>query len=306
MSGSLRANRRLCFTPIPAVSLPFSIISDTKVEDNDPEYRAQMQSQRSHVTAATQQALTESRRERDRRLLQRGINAAAALNPPVAKRSSDRYESIPVECSQHLLHQRQKRTPSCWDEKTVHSWLADKQYRSLLEGTLWDNNGRATFTPVMLSQVGQPWKKWNGGLLALALAHPTTFLHFMGANAVKFFCDLETLFASEVIGYGGSVIRARRNDRTLRAGSMSTWTVAQVEAIMRDKQYAHKLHGLQWNGLHLDAALRFPGALLGFMGADGICFWRDLVMLAHGPPADEASLTADNMRSCPRVSPEKF
>jgi hypothetical protein len=169
------------------------------------------------------------------------------------------------ELLQPPSQQSQIRTPSCWDKEQVHLWLADKQYRELLEE-----------------------QKWDGRLLVLALAHPTTFLHFMGANAVKFFRDLETLFTSEVNGHGGSIIRARRNDSEPRGGSMTTWTVAQVEAILRDKQYARKLRGLQWNGRHLDAALRFPGAFLGFMGADGICFWRDLVMLAHGPPADEA------------------
>ena len=182
------------------------------------------------------------------------------------------YNHEPIFCAfnsgkllQPPSQQSQIRTPSCWVKEQVCVWLADKQYRELLEA-----------------------QKWDGRLLVLALAHPTTFLNFMGANAVKFFCDLETLFTSEVNGHGGSVIRARCNDRKLRGGSMSTWTAAQVESILRDKQYARKLHGLQWNGLHLDAALRFPGAFLGFMGADGICIWRDLVMLAYGPPADEA------------------
>jgi hypothetical protein len=185
-------------------------------------------------------------------------------------------------------YQSSSNTPSRWDEEEVHGWLADKPYRMFLEGTMWDNNESATRTPVMLSQVGEPWTKWDGGLLALAFSHPTTFLHFLGVNAVKFFCDMETLFASEVDGHGRDVLRARRDDREHAGGSMSTWTAIQVEKVLRDKQYKHKLQGLQWNGMHLYAALRFPGAFLEFMGADGVIFWRDLEMLVHGPPAEEA------------------
>jgi hypothetical protein len=188
----------------------------------------------------------------------------------------------------HSTQQSPSYTPSRWDEDEVHGWLSDKPYRIFLEGPLWDTNEKATRTPVMLSQVGEPWTKWDGGLLALAFSHPTTFLNFLGENAIKFFCDMETLFASEVDGYGRDVMRARHDDRIHGSGSMNSWTVLQVEKVLEDKQYKHKLQGLQWNGMHLYAALRFPGAFLEFMGPDGVIFWRDLEMLAHGPPAEEA------------------
>jgi hypothetical protein len=194
-----------------------------------------------------------------------------------------------VECLHtRQTHQSHAITPSSWDEAQVHGWLADKPYRTFLEGTLWETNESATRTPVMLSQVGEPWTKWNGGLLALAFAHPTTFLQWLGENAVKFFCDMETLFISEVHGYGRDVLRARRDDREHPNGSMRTWTVRQVQSVIDKKLYKHKLHDLQWNGMHLYAALRFPGAFLPFMGTDGVVFWRDLEMLANGPPAEEA------------------
>ena len=194
-----------------------------------------------------------------------------------------------AECLQpHSTHQSSITTPSSWDEHQVHEWLADKPYRLLLEGTLWENNERATLTPVMLSQVGEPWTKWDGGLLALAFAHPTPFLHCLGENAVKFFCDIETLFTTEVDGYGRDVLNARRDDMEHRGGSMTTWTARQVENVLQDKRYKDKLLDLHWNGMHLYAALRFPGAFLDFMGTDGVVFWRDLEMLAHGPTAEEA------------------
>jgi hypothetical protein len=181
-------------------------------------------------------------------------------------------------------HQNNSETPSSWDEDQVHGWLADKPYRMFLEGTLWETNESATRTAVMLSQVGEPWIKWDGGLLALAFAHPTNFLQCLGENAVKFFCDMETLFISEVDGYGHDVLRARRDDREHPNGSMRTWTVRQVQKLIDRKIYKHKLRDLQWNGMHLYAALRFPGAFLTFMGTDGVAFWRDLEMLANGPP----------------------
>ena len=209
---------------------------------------------------------------------------------PVSSLVDRGIQELPKISLQPLaLHQSHSRTPSRWDADEVHGWLTDKPYRSFLEGPLWNTKLiAATRTPVMLSLVGEPWTRWDGELLVLALSHPTSFLPFMGVHAIKFFCDMETLFASEADGNGRDVLRARCEDGEHAGGSMRTWTVPQVANILHDKQYEHKLRDQQWNGMHLYAALRFPGAFLEFMGADGVVLWRDLEMLAHGPPAEEA------------------